>query len=251
MSHGDFIARLPEGFRACAVTEHCPTGAIADEARGFYGVQFHPEVNHTEHGQDMIRNFLYRVCGCTGTWNLGDYMRSSIAAMQSETETLLRVSNDLLSMADHMAPPGEVLRQSAEILVHALHADLYVCRLRNPLAEAPAGQRKAQRSVTSVLFFSALLPQLEFPLRLRVPLLASAGETGLFPLLLLELQGLLGLGADGPGPGRLPGLPLAPLGASPARPRPLRISLSRSANSTAGPSPLWKRKSATPMLLLT
>ena len=67
--------------------------------------------------------------------------------------------------------------------------------------------------MTSVLFFSALLPQLEFPLRLRVPLLAGAGETGLFPLLLLELQGLLGLGADGPGPGRLPGLPLAPLGA--------------------------------------
>ena len=84
MSHGDFIARLPEGFRACAVTEHCPTGAIADEARGFYGVQFHPEVNHTEHGQDMIRNFLYRVCGCTGTWNMGDYMRSSIAAIREK-----------------------------------------------------------------------------------------------------------------------------------------------------------------------
>ena len=84
MSHGDFIARLPEGFRACAVTEHCPTGAIADEARGFYGVQFHPEVNHTEHGQDMIRNFLYRICGCTGTWNMGDYMRSSIAAIREK-----------------------------------------------------------------------------------------------------------------------------------------------------------------------
>ena len=84
MSHGDFIARLPEGFRACAVTEHCPTGAIADEARGFYGVQFHPEVNHTEHGQDMIRNFLYRVCGCTGTWNMGDYMRSSIASIREK-----------------------------------------------------------------------------------------------------------------------------------------------------------------------
>ena len=84
MSHGDFIARLPEGFRACAVTEHCPTGAIADEARGFYGVQFHPEVNHTEHGQDMIRNFLYRVCSCTGTWNMGDYMRSSIAAIREK-----------------------------------------------------------------------------------------------------------------------------------------------------------------------
>ena len=47
-------------------------------------MQFHPEVNHTEHGQDMIRNFLYRVCGCTGTWNMGDYMRSSIAAIREK-----------------------------------------------------------------------------------------------------------------------------------------------------------------------
>ena len=66
--------------------------------------------------------------------------------------------------------------------------------------------------MTSVLFFSALLPQLEFPLRLRVPLLAGAGETGLFPLLLLELQGLLGLGADSPGPGRLRASPWRRLG---------------------------------------
>ena len=69
------------------------------------------------------------------SWRSLLQLLSSIAAMQSETETLLRVSNDLLSMADHMAPPLEVLRQSAEILVHALHADLYVCRLRNPQGE--------------------------------------------------------------------------------------------------------------------
>ena len=58
-----------------------------------------------------------------------------VAAMQYDEETLLRVTNDLLSIADKMAPPGEVLRQSAEILVRALHADLYVCRLRNPRGE--------------------------------------------------------------------------------------------------------------------
>lgn len=69
------------------------------------------------------------------SWRSLLQLLSSVAAMQSETGTLLRVSNDLLSMADHMAPPGEVLRQSAEILVHALHADLYVCRLRNPQGE--------------------------------------------------------------------------------------------------------------------
>ena len=59
----------------------------------------------------------------------------SVTAMQTDAEMLLRVSNDLLSIADHMAPPDEVLRQSAEILVHALYADLYVCRLRTPKGE--------------------------------------------------------------------------------------------------------------------
>ena len=84
MSHGDYMAKVPESFRLVAHSDACPTVGICDEVRGFYGVQFHPEVNHTEHGQDMIRNFLYRVCGCTGTWNMGDYMRSSIAAIREK-----------------------------------------------------------------------------------------------------------------------------------------------------------------------
>ena len=84
MSHGDYMAKVPEGFALTAHTDHCPNGAIADEARGFYGVQYHPEVNHTEHGVDMIRNFLYEVCGCHGTWNMGDYMRTTIASVREK-----------------------------------------------------------------------------------------------------------------------------------------------------------------------
>ncbi len=84
MSHGDYMARVPEGFALTAHTDHCPNGAIADEKRGFYGVQFHPEVNHTENGVAMIRNFLYEVCGCHGTWNMGDYMRTTIAAIREK-----------------------------------------------------------------------------------------------------------------------------------------------------------------------
>ena len=84
MSHGDYMAKVPEGFALTAHTDHCPNGAIADEARGFYGVQYHPEVNHTENGVAMIRNFLYEVCGCHGTWNMGDYMRTTIAAVREK-----------------------------------------------------------------------------------------------------------------------------------------------------------------------
>ena len=84
MSHGDYMAKVPEGFTLTAHTDHCPNGAIADETRGFYGVQYHPEVNHTENGVAMIRNFLYEVCGCHGTWNMGDYMRTTIAAVREK-----------------------------------------------------------------------------------------------------------------------------------------------------------------------
>lgn len=69
------------------------------------------------------------------SWRCLLTLLTSVAAMQNDGEMLLRVSNDLLAIADHMAPPGEVLRQSAEILVHALYADMYVCRLRNDKGE--------------------------------------------------------------------------------------------------------------------
>ena len=62
----------------------CPTAAIADPARGFYGVQFHPEVNHTEHGTQMIRNFLYQVCHAKGDWTMEDYCRTAIAAIREK-----------------------------------------------------------------------------------------------------------------------------------------------------------------------
>ncbi len=82
MSHGDYMAKVPEGFSLVAHTDMCPTAAIADEARGFYGVQFHPEVNHTEHGTDMIHNFLYNVCGAAGDWTMGEFCKATIAQLK-------------------------------------------------------------------------------------------------------------------------------------------------------------------------
>ena len=84
MSHGDYMAKVPEGFALAAHTDKCPTDAIADPARGFYGVQFHPEVNHTEHGTQMIRNFLYQVCHAKGDWTMEDYCRTAIAAIREK-----------------------------------------------------------------------------------------------------------------------------------------------------------------------
>ena len=84
MSHGDYMARVPEGFELVAHTEMCPTAAIADEARGFYGVQYHPEVNHTENGTLMLKNFLYEVCGAKGDWTMEDYKNTSINAIRNK-----------------------------------------------------------------------------------------------------------------------------------------------------------------------
>ena len=82
MSHGDYMARVPEGFSLVAHTDACPNAAIADESRGFYGVQFHPEVNHTQFGSLMLRNFLYEVCGAKGTWTMGDFCKNTVAQLR-------------------------------------------------------------------------------------------------------------------------------------------------------------------------
>ena len=84
MSHGDYMEKVPEGFVLTARSDACPNVAIADETRGFYGVQYHPEVNHTEHGTDMIRNFLYEVCGAAGDWSMSGYKETAVRALREK-----------------------------------------------------------------------------------------------------------------------------------------------------------------------
>ncbi len=84
MSHGDYMAKVPEGFSLMAHSEACPNVAIADESRDFYGVQFHPEVNHTENGTKMLRNFLYEVCGAVGDWTMGDYCKTAVRQLREK-----------------------------------------------------------------------------------------------------------------------------------------------------------------------
>ena len=80
MSHTDFVKVPPKGFRVVGRTEKCPCAAMCDEERKLYGVQFHPEVTHTEFGRQMLRNFLFNVCGCEGRWRMEDFVQRSVAA---------------------------------------------------------------------------------------------------------------------------------------------------------------------------
>ena len=87
MSHGDRVTAIPEGFRAVAVSEGAPFAAIADDARRFYAVQFHPEVVHTPHGAQLLRNFTHDVAGCTDNWSMGGYRDAQIAKIRAQVGT--------------------------------------------------------------------------------------------------------------------------------------------------------------------
>ena len=84
MSHTDYIEKVPEGFRIVAHTENCPCAAMENKDRKLYGIQFHPEVNHTVDGTKMLHNFLYKVCGCAGDWTMGDYAKTAIANIREK-----------------------------------------------------------------------------------------------------------------------------------------------------------------------
>ena len=81
-SHGDKLTALPEGFVPVAKTENSNFAAIQNCERNFYGLQFHPEVFHTEQGTDIIRNFVFSICDCSGDWTIENYIESSIAAIK-------------------------------------------------------------------------------------------------------------------------------------------------------------------------
>lgn len=84
MSHTDYISQLPEGFVSTAQTDVCPVAAMENKEQKLYGIQFHPEVMHTENGTAMLRNFLYEVCGCTGDWTMGNYAQTAVQAVRDK-----------------------------------------------------------------------------------------------------------------------------------------------------------------------
>ena len=84
MSHGDRIERMPAGFGAIAHTDNSPTAAMADRDRRLYGVQFHPEVAHTPQGSQILKNFLYGVCGCTASWTMESFIEYSVGIIREQ-----------------------------------------------------------------------------------------------------------------------------------------------------------------------
>ena len=82
MSHTDRITSVPDGFRITAHSENCPVAAMEDNTRRLYAVQFHPEVEHTPEGTDMLRHFVREICGCRGDWRMSSFIEEQIPAIK-------------------------------------------------------------------------------------------------------------------------------------------------------------------------
>ena len=117
MSHGDKVTDLPAGFKLMASTPSCPIAGMADEARGFYGVQFHPEVTHTVQGQALFQRFVRDICSCEGDWNMPDYVEEAVARIREQVgsdEVILGLS-------------GGVDSSVAAALIHRAIGDQLTC----------------------------------------------------------------------------------------------------------------------------
>lgn len=117
MSHGDLVDAPPTGFDVLASTDVAPVAAMAHKERGLYAVQFHPEVVHTPKGQDVLRYFLFDICGCTGNWTMGSFIEQTV------TEIRKKVGKQKVLCA----LSGGVDSSVAAVLVHQAIGDQLTC----------------------------------------------------------------------------------------------------------------------------
>ena len=117
MSHGDKVTKLPEGFKLLASTPSCPIAGMANEEKGYYAVQFHPEVTHTVQGQAMLNRFVREIAGCQGDWIMGNYIEEAVAKIREQVgdeEVILGLS-------------GGVDSSVAAALIHRAIGDQLTC----------------------------------------------------------------------------------------------------------------------------
>ncbi len=117
MSHGDSVMELPAGFKTMASTPSCPIAGMADEARKFYAVQFHPEVTHTVQGRAILESFVHGICGCGTDWVMGDYIAEAVANIRAQVG-----SDDVI-----LGLSGGVDSSVAAALIHRAIGDQLTC----------------------------------------------------------------------------------------------------------------------------
>jgi GMP synthase (glutamine-hydrolysing) len=116
-SHGDHVSAAPPGFTVVATSTNVPIAAMQDPERKFYGLLFHPEVAHTEQGRELLRNFAFDVCGCTGDWTMASFVEESVTRIAQEVGT----GRVVLGLS------GGVDSTVAALLVHRAVGDRLMC----------------------------------------------------------------------------------------------------------------------------
>ncbi|MBI2866961.1 MAG: glutamine-hydrolyzing GMP synthase, partial [Chloroflexi bacterium] len=161
MSHGDKVAELPAGFRVLAYTDNSPIAAMGN-AQGYIGLQFHPEVVHTPSGKAILKNFLYNICGCKGTWTAGNFIAEQVHRIREQIRnghaicalsggvdsavvatlvhravgdqlTCIFVDNGLLRREESERVRNTLQRNMRMNLVHVDAADRFLARLKGVL----------------------------------------------------------------------------------------------------------------------
>ena len=130
MSHGDRVEAIPANFERGAVSATCPFAAMYDNAKRFYALQFHPEVVHTQYGTEILSNFVFRVCGCTKSWNLGDWVANTVEQLRTrigEDEVVLGLSGGVDSSV-----VAVLLNRASVKRLHCIYVDNGLGRYREP-----------------------------------------------------------------------------------------------------------------------
>ena len=117
MSHGDLVVEAPEGFTVDATSASCPISAMSNEEKKFYAVQFHPEVRHSEYGNDILKNFVFDVCGCKGDWSMENFI-------EIEMEKIRQTVGDKKVLC---AFSGGVDSSVVAVLIHKAIGDQLTC----------------------------------------------------------------------------------------------------------------------------
>ena len=148
-SHGDFVAAAPEGFTVIATSANAPVAAMADGDRRLYALLFHPEVVHTESGLDILRNFSYDICGCTGDWTMASFVEDATSKIRSQASGGRVVC----------ALSGGVDSTVAALIIHRAIGDqltyIFVDNGLLRLNEATQIQRRFQRLKLPLIFVDA------------------------------------------------------------------------------------------------
>ena len=130
MSHGDRVEAIPANFERGAVSATCPFAAMYDNAKRFYALQFHPEVVHSQYGTEILSNFVFRVCGCTKSWNLGDWVEETVERLRAqigEDEVVLGLSGGVDSSV-----VAVLLNKAIGKRLHCIYVDNGLGRYHEP-----------------------------------------------------------------------------------------------------------------------